>query len=194
MDSNLRYLSPYCLTLNVLVSFAQFEREVTGERIRDKISASKKRECGWAAWFRSATGPRTAPCTSSRIMQQSCGPCSLHVRRAREGEDALRRLAAAHGARPGASGGAQAGRVLLGDETEIARAGCCATRISRARPSRRRLAERQDCSVTSRKVAGSSIATAFDSPRPSLERKAGITTRHGRMLARSDGQCADGTG
>jgi site-specific DNA recombinase len=31
------------LTLNVLLSFAQFEREVTGERIRDKISASKKK-------------------------------------------------------------------------------------------------------------------------------------------------------
>lgn len=30
------------LTLNVLLSFAQFEREVTGERIRDKITASKK--------------------------------------------------------------------------------------------------------------------------------------------------------
>jgi len=31
------------LTLNVLLSFAQFEREVTGERIRDKVAASKKR-------------------------------------------------------------------------------------------------------------------------------------------------------
>ena len=31
------------LTLNVLLSFAQFEREVTGERIRDKIAASKRR-------------------------------------------------------------------------------------------------------------------------------------------------------
>ena len=31
------------LTLNVLLSFAQFEREVTSERIRDKIAASKKR-------------------------------------------------------------------------------------------------------------------------------------------------------
>ncbi len=31
------------LTLNVLLSFAQFEREVAGERIRDKIAASKKR-------------------------------------------------------------------------------------------------------------------------------------------------------
>ena len=31
------------LTLNVLLSFAQFEREVTGERIRDKIAASKKK-------------------------------------------------------------------------------------------------------------------------------------------------------
>src|SRR5438874_4656268 len=31
------------LTLNVLLSFAQFERDVTGERIRDKITASKKK-------------------------------------------------------------------------------------------------------------------------------------------------------
>src|SRR6476620_7692907 len=31
------------LTLNVLLSFAQFEREGTGERIRDKIAASKKK-------------------------------------------------------------------------------------------------------------------------------------------------------
>jgi site-specific DNA recombinase len=31
------------LTLNVLLSFAQFEREVTGERIRDKIGASKRK-------------------------------------------------------------------------------------------------------------------------------------------------------
>jgi site-specific DNA recombinase len=31
------------LTLNVLLSFAQFEREVTGERTRDKIAASKKK-------------------------------------------------------------------------------------------------------------------------------------------------------
>src|SRR5437016_14684391 len=33
----------YRLTLNVLLSFAQFEREVIGERIRDKIAASKKK-------------------------------------------------------------------------------------------------------------------------------------------------------
>src|SRR5271156_3736376 len=31
------------LTLNVLLSFAQFERGVTGERIRDKIAASKRK-------------------------------------------------------------------------------------------------------------------------------------------------------
>ncbi len=32
------------LTLNMLLSFAQFEREVTGKRIRDKIAASKRKE------------------------------------------------------------------------------------------------------------------------------------------------------
>src|SRR5258707_2767452 len=31
------------LTLNVLLSFAQFERELAGERVRDKIAASKKK-------------------------------------------------------------------------------------------------------------------------------------------------------
>ena len=31
------------LTLNILLSFAQFEREVIGERIRDKVAASKAR-------------------------------------------------------------------------------------------------------------------------------------------------------
>ncbi len=31
------------LTLNMLLTFAQFEREVTGERIRDKIAASKQK-------------------------------------------------------------------------------------------------------------------------------------------------------
>src|SRR6201994_2920698 len=31
------------LTLNILLSFAQFEREVIGERIRDRIAASKRK-------------------------------------------------------------------------------------------------------------------------------------------------------
>ena len=31
------------LTLNILLTFAQFEREVIGERIRDKFAASRKR-------------------------------------------------------------------------------------------------------------------------------------------------------
>ena len=41
------------LTLNVLLSFAQFEREVTGERIRDKIAASAliKAIARGRAWF-----------------------------------------------------------------------------------------------------------------------------------------------
>src|SRR5271169_3865387 len=43
------------LTLNVLLSFAQFEREVTGERIRDKIRLPSAKACGWVAWSQSAT-------------------------------------------------------------------------------------------------------------------------------------------
>src|SRR4029077_5027055 len=37
------------LTLNVLLSFAQFEREVIGERVRDKIAASKRKGIGVGA-------------------------------------------------------------------------------------------------------------------------------------------------
>jgi site-specific DNA recombinase len=43
------------LTLNILLSFAQFEREVTSERIRDKIAASKAKGMWMAARHRSAT-------------------------------------------------------------------------------------------------------------------------------------------
>jgi DNA invertase Pin-like site-specific DNA recombinase len=43
------------LTLNVLLSFAQFEREVTGERIRDKIAASKAKGMSMGAECPSAT-------------------------------------------------------------------------------------------------------------------------------------------
>jgi DNA invertase Pin-like site-specific DNA recombinase len=44
------------LTLNVLLSFAQFEREVTSERIRDKISASKPEELDQLSKIRQRTG------------------------------------------------------------------------------------------------------------------------------------------
>ena len=63
------------LTLNMLLSFAQFEREVTGERIRDKIAASKQK----GMWMggnpplgydvknrsRSSTPKRPPPCRRS---------------------------------------------------------------------------------------------------------------------------------
>jgi len=40
------------LTLNILLSFAQFEREMISERTRDKMSAARKRGSLWAAgWF-----------------------------------------------------------------------------------------------------------------------------------------------
>jgi len=43
------------LTLNVLLSFAQFEREVTGESASATRSRPRsERDCGSAAWFRSA--------------------------------------------------------------------------------------------------------------------------------------------
>ena len=39
------------LTLNILLSFAQFEREVIGERIRDKVASSRKRGIWMGGWI-----------------------------------------------------------------------------------------------------------------------------------------------
>ena len=47
------------MTLNVLLSFAQFEREVIGERVRDKIAASKAKGIWVGVRCRSATGAST---------------------------------------------------------------------------------------------------------------------------------------
>jgi hypothetical protein len=64
------------LTLNVLLSFAQFEREVTGERIRDKIGASKRKDSGSAALPRSATVSRAGSLWSMPPRQSRSGPSS----------------------------------------------------------------------------------------------------------------------
>src|ERR1700730_5317328 len=60
------------LTLNVLLSFAQFEREVIGERIRDRSPLRRRRGCGWAGCRRSVIGRRTASSSSSTARRQSC--------------------------------------------------------------------------------------------------------------------------
>ncbi len=57
------------LTLNILLSFAQFEREVTGERIRDKVAASKKKACGWVRLFLSAMITAIDSCILMRLKQ-----------------------------------------------------------------------------------------------------------------------------
>ena len=58
------------LTLNMLLSFAQFEREVAGERIRDKIAATKRKGvwvCGQPPWaIASRPAVKTGACRSSR--------------------------------------------------------------------------------------------------------------------------------
>jgi DNA invertase Pin-like site-specific DNA recombinase len=64
------------LTLNVLLSFAQFEREVTSERIRDKIGASKRKGSGSAAWPRSDTRPRSARSAWLKRRPSGFGPSS----------------------------------------------------------------------------------------------------------------------
>ncbi len=53
------------LTLNVLLSFAQFEREVTGERIREKMRLPRPRACGWEASCRLATMSANASSSST---------------------------------------------------------------------------------------------------------------------------------
>jgi DNA invertase Pin-like site-specific DNA recombinase len=56
------------LTLNVLLSFAQFERELAGERIRDKIALSKRRGLWAHRWFDDLTSGRAT--TIAEIAQR----------------------------------------------------------------------------------------------------------------------------
>lgn len=67
------------LTLNVLLSFPQFEREVTSERIRDKIAASKRKGLWVGGMTRSATTPRTERSLSMRPRPSACAPSSVAI-------------------------------------------------------------------------------------------------------------------
>ena len=67
------------LTLNVLLSFAQFEREVTGERIRDKIAASKKKGMWMGGRRRSATRPASENSSSSQRRPRPCATSSAAI-------------------------------------------------------------------------------------------------------------------
>jgi site-specific DNA recombinase len=64
------------LTLNVLLSFAQFEREVTGERIRDKIAASRRKAYAWADRSRSAMRSGTSGLSRTRVKRSRSGSSS----------------------------------------------------------------------------------------------------------------------
>lgn len=59
------------LTLNVLLSFAQFEREVTAERIRDKIAASKKKGLWMGGVPPLGYDPHPDPKTRGLVVSQS---------------------------------------------------------------------------------------------------------------------------
>jgi len=75
------------LTLNVLLSFAQFEREVTGERIRDKIAASKAKgmwmggvpPLGYAVKDRALVVAEDEADTVRRIFQRYLALGSVHL-------------------------------------------------------------------------------------------------------------------
>ena len=54
------------LTLNILLSFAQFEREMTGERIRDKIAASRKKGMWMGGYAPLGYASKTASSSSNQ--------------------------------------------------------------------------------------------------------------------------------
>lgn len=64
------------LMLNVLLSFAQFDREVTSERIRDKISAAKRKGMWMGGVPRWATTWTSACWSSTRPRRLWCGASS----------------------------------------------------------------------------------------------------------------------
>jgi len=86
------------LTLNVLLSFAQFEREVTGERIRDKIAASKRKgmwmgglvPLGYAVRDRQLTVVESEAATVRHIFQRYCELGSVRLLKEDLDRDGLR--------------------------------------------------------------------------------------------------------
>jgi DNA invertase Pin-like site-specific DNA recombinase len=64
------------LMLNVLLSFAQFKSEVTGERIRNKIAASKRQGMWMGAPRLWATTSRTACWSSTKPRRRWCAVSS----------------------------------------------------------------------------------------------------------------------
>jgi site-specific DNA recombinase len=78
------------LTLNILFSFAQFEREVIGERIRDKFAASRKKGMWMGGWAplgydirdRKLVVNETEAATVRRIFERfvKCGSATIVVR------------------------------------------------------------------------------------------------------------------
>ena len=67
------------LTLNVLLSFAQFEREVTPSAFATRSPPPSARVSGSAAWPRSATTPRTARSPSMRPRPTGSAPSSAAI-------------------------------------------------------------------------------------------------------------------
>jgi site-specific DNA recombinase len=86
------------LTLNVLLSFAQFEREVTGERIRDKIAASKRKgmwmgglvPLGYEVCDRQLTAVESEADTVRDIFQRYCELGSVRLLKEDLDRDGLR--------------------------------------------------------------------------------------------------------
>jgi hypothetical protein len=64
------------LTLNVLLPSPNSNERSRASGSGTRSPLQRRRECGWAAWSRWATGSRIAPCASSMIMQRSCGSVS----------------------------------------------------------------------------------------------------------------------
>jgi site-specific DNA recombinase len=67
------------LTLNVLLSFAQFEREVAGERIRDKIAASKRKGMWMGGKPPLGYDPPTDPATRALLVNSTEAECVRHI-------------------------------------------------------------------------------------------------------------------
>jgi site-specific DNA recombinase len=86
------------LTLNVLLSFAQFEREVTGERIRDKIAASKRKgmwmgglvPLGYAVRDRQLAVVESEAATVRHIFQRYCELGNVRLLKQELDRDGLR--------------------------------------------------------------------------------------------------------
>jgi DNA invertase Pin-like site-specific DNA recombinase len=153
------------LTLNMLLSFAQFEREVTGERIRDKIAASKRKGMWMGGFVPLGYEPDGRTLTINEVEARTVRTIFQlylelgNVRHVKQAADDLGLTTKVRRPSDGKAGGSEAGGELGGDDTD----GTVTHTLTGAAPDagRQAVGKENDAPVTKRSAGGRPLSRGY---------------------------------